>query len=49
MEVEQIVVDTDAHYLEELEDLAAYIDPSDPWKRRIEGEPGKVTPSNTPA
>jgi predicted TIM-barrel fold metal-dependent hydrolase len=48
METEHMVVDTDAHYLEELENLAEYIDPSDPWKRRIEGEPGKITPSNTP-
>jgi hypothetical protein len=48
MEVDHMVVDTDAHYLEEIGDLADYIDPSDPWKRRMKGEPGKITPSNTP-
>ena len=42
------VIDTDAHYLEEIEDLADYVEPTDPWRRRLKGAPGKVTPSNTP-
>jgi predicted TIM-barrel fold metal-dependent hydrolase len=48
METDHTVVDTDAHYLEELPELAEYIPETDPWHRRIKGEPGKVTPSNTP-
>ena len=42
------VVDTDAHYLEPIEELAQYFDDDDPWKMRLVEEPGKMTPSNTP-
>ncbi|MFB6097029.1 MAG: amidohydrolase family protein [Haloferacaceae archaeon] len=48
MSSDHVVVDTDAHYLEEIDNLADYVDPVDPWHRRLKGAPGKVTPSNTP-
>lgn len=43
-----LVVDTDAHYLEKIDNLANYVDSSDPWKRRLKAKPDKITPSNTP-
>jgi predicted TIM-barrel fold metal-dependent hydrolase len=42
------VVDTDAHYLEAIDELATYFDEDDPWRMRLQEEPGKMTPSNTP-
>jgi predicted TIM-barrel fold metal-dependent hydrolase len=48
MEGDYTVVDTDAHYLEAIAELAPYFDEDDPWRMRLEEAPGKMTPSNTP-
>lgn len=48
MSVDHVVIDTDAHYKESIEDLASYLDEDDPWRMRLAAEPGKITPSNTP-
>lgn len=48
MPINHMVVDTDAHYLEEITNLADYVNPEDPWHQRLQADTGNITPSNTP-
>lgn len=32
------VVDVDAHYTDSIEDVVAYLDDDDPWKRRMRSD-----------